>query len=73
MSDLSRYKKGKQYSHYCGTELCNLIDLVWLAKEMTKDGETENVLIKLEEIRKDIESLRVKISDLDGVNGILGY
>lgn len=68
-----RYKKGVQYSHYCGTELCNLIDLVWLANEMNKDGETENVSIKLSEIKKDIESLRKKISDLDKVNNIMNY
>ena len=65
---MSRYLKNIQYSHYCGTELQNLIDLIWLANEMNKDGETENVAIKLEEIKKDIESLRVKISDLDKIN-----
>ena len=65
---MSRYKKEVQYSHYCGTELQNLIDSIWLANEMNKDGESENVAVKLIEIKKDVESLRKKISDLDIIN-----
>jgi len=61
-------KKGIQYSHYCGTELQNLIDLAWLIKDDINNKDIISALLFLKELKENIENLRVKISKLDVIN-----
>jgi hypothetical protein len=66
---MSKYKKGVQYSNYCGTELQNFLDTLWLIEDNLKKGiDSKDTLILITEAKDDINKLRVKISDLDNLN-----
>jgi hypothetical protein len=62
-------KKGVQYSHYCGTELLELISSINLCMELTDENREESVkwgIYALDMVGK----LRNKISELDKLNGM---
>ena len=57
-------KKGVQYSHYCGTELLEIINAIHLS-----DHEDKEEAEKWRKYAKEMVSkLRQKISDLDVLN-----
>jgi hypothetical protein len=62
-------KKGIQYSHYCGTELQELLDSIWLSLELVDENREEskewgNRALKM------VAQLRDKIAELDKLNGM---
>lgn len=65
---MANYKKNIQYSHYCGTELQNSIDLIWLAIDDINKGNYTEAKNSLTDLRSTIHNLKSKISDLDTIN-----
>ena len=60
-------KKGIQYSHYCGTELMEIINSIHLCMEFIDEDKKE--AIKWGKYAKDmVNKLRDKISELDKIN-----
>jgi hypothetical protein len=61
------YKKGIQYSHYCGTELQEMLDSIKLSIDLIDEDKN----LSVEWAKRAIEmvnQLRIKISDLDVLN-----
>jgi hypothetical protein len=63
-------KKGIQYSHYCGTELMELISSINLCIELVETDKEESVKWGKYAI-KMTENLRNKIAELDKINGMI--
>jgi hypothetical protein len=63
-------KKGIQYSHYCGTELMELISSINLCMELVETDKEESVKWGKYAI-KMTENLRNKIAELDKINGMI--
>lgn len=62
-------KKGIQYSHYCGTELMEIISAVDLSMALVDENREES--IKWGKYAKDMtQRLRDKIAKLDVINGM---
>jgi hypothetical protein len=65
----SHYKVGIQYSHYCGTELLELCCSINLCLDyMTEDPEEAKRWGN--RAQEMVNQLRIKISDLDKLNGM---
>lgn len=59
--------KGVQYSHYCGTELLEIVSAIRLLMELVDEDREES--IKWGQYALDMTNkLRIKISDLDVLN-----
>ena len=62
-------KKGIQYSHYCGTELAELVSGIWMCMELQEEDKEESQnwgQYSLDMVLK----LRDKIAELDKLNGM---
>ena len=60
-------KKGIQYSHYCGTELMEIINGIHLCMDLIESDKAEGV--KWGNYAKEMtERLRDKIAELDQIN-----
>lgn len=67
MEKINNMKKGIQYSHYCGTELMELISSINLCMELMDEDRNES--INWGNYAKEItEKLRNKIAELDIIN-----
>jgi hypothetical protein len=60
-------KKGIQYSHYCGTELMEIISGVHLCMEWIEEDKDEAINWG-KYVKKMAEQLRDKIAELDKIN-----
>lgn len=60
-------KKGIEYSHYCGTELMDLISSIKLCMKLVDTDRTESKKWG-EHAIKTVQSLRDKIAELDKLN-----
>ncbi len=61
-------KKGIQYSHYCGTELMEIISGIHLCMEYTKENNTDEAIKWGDYTKSMAEKLRDKIAELDKIN-----
>lgn len=62
-------KKGVQYSHYCGTELLELVSSIRLSMALV-DENREKSKEWGEYALKMVSQLRNKIAELDKLNGM---
>jgi len=62
-------KKGIQYSHYCGTELLELVSSVHLCMDLVDENREESKEWGQYAL-KMIQQLRDKIAELDQLNGM---
>ena len=60
-------KKGIQYSHYCGTELLELVSSIRLSLELVDENRDESKQWG-EYALKMVSQLRDKIAQLDEIN-----
>lgn len=62
-------KEGTQYSHYCGTELNEILCLIRSAMNHIDDKPeaSKDILIQA---KKEVRKLRDKISELDVINNM---
>jgi len=60
-------KEGIQYSHYCGTELMELVSSIRLSMDLVDEDRKESIEWG-EYALKMVAQLRDKISDLDKLN-----
>ena len=60
-------KKGVQYSHYCGTELQELVCSIRLSMDLVDENRQESIEWA-ERALEMVNQLRIKISDLDILN-----
>lgn len=63
-------KKGIQYSHYCGTELLELVSCIRLSMDLVDDNRDESVEWG-ERALKMVAQLREKIVALDNLNEMI--
>lgn len=61
-------KKGIQYSHYCGTELLELVCSIRLSMELADEGNMQESKEWAERALKMTSDLRDKIAELDILN-----
>jgi len=61
-------KKGIQYSHYCGSELLELINGIHLCMEYIREKDTDEAINWGNHTKKMAEQLRDKIAELDKIN-----
>jgi hypothetical protein len=62
-------KKGIQYSHYCGTELLELVSSIRLSLELVDENRDESKQWG-EYALKIVSQLADKIAELDKLNGM---
>lgn len=62
-------KKGIQYSHYCGTELLELVSSIRLSMDLIDENREESKEWG-EYALKMVSQLRDKIAELDKLNGM---
>lgn len=62
-------KKGVQYSHYCGTELLELVSSIRLSMALVDENREESKEWG-EYALKMVSQLRDKIAELDKLNGM---
>jgi len=62
-------KKGTQYSHYCGTELLELVSSIRLSMDLVDENREESKEWG-EYALKMVSQLRDKIAELDKLNGM---
>lgn len=62
-------KKGVQYSHYCGTELLELVSSIKLSMVLVDENREESKEWG-EYALKMVSQLRDKIAELDKLNGM---
>lgn len=62
-------KKGIQYSHYCGTELLELVSSIRLSMDLVDENKEESKEWG-EYALKMVAKLRDKIAELDKLNGM---
>jgi hypothetical protein len=62
-------KKGIQYSHYCGTELLELVSSIKLSMDLVDESREESREWG-EYALKMVSKLRDKIAELDKLNGM---
>ena len=62
-------KKGIQYSHYCGTELLELVSSIRLSIDLVDENKEESKEWG-EYALKMVSQLRDKIAELDKLNGM---
>jgi hypothetical protein len=60
-------KKGIQYSHYCGTELMELVSTIRLSMELVDENRLESIEWG-ERALSMVSQLRDKIAELDKLN-----
>jgi hypothetical protein len=65
---MGNFKKSVMYSHYTGTQRQNIIDCVWMAKELLKEGNTAEAMLWLDKVSTNVEELTLKIARLDELN-----
>lgn len=63
-------KKGIQYSHYCGTQLMELISSISLCIDLIKEDNKEDAIKWCIYAQNMTEQLTKKISDLDNINNM---
>ena len=62
-------KKGIEYSHYCGTELLELVSSIRLSMDLVDENREESKEWG-EYALKMVSKLRDKIAELDKLNGM---
>ena len=62
-------EKGIQYSHYCGTELLELVSSIRLSMDLIDENKEESKEWG-EYALKMVSQLRDKIAELDKLNGM---
>ncbi len=62
-------KKGIEYSHYCGTELLELINSINLTMELADEDRTQSIKWGKYAL-KTVNELREKIAELDKLNNM---
>ena len=62
-------KKGIQYSHYCGTELIELVSSIKLSMNLVDENRKESEEWGKYALRM-VSKLRDKIAELDKLNGM---
>jgi hypothetical protein len=62
-------KKGIQYSHYCGTELLELVSSIRLSMDLVDENREESKEWG-EYALQMVSKLRGKIAELDKLNGM---
>lgn len=67
--DLNYMKKGIEYSHYCGTELLELVSSIRLSMDLVDENRKESEEWG-EYALKMVSKLRDKIAKLDQLNGM---
>jgi hypothetical protein len=63
-------QKGIQYSHYCGTELLEIINGIHLCIEYINEDNKKDAVNWGNYTKQIAEQLRDKIAQLDKINGM---